>query len=200
MVGVPRKRNATYDDLEQAPENTIAEIIGGDLVVMPRPSGPHGQAASMVGVDVGDAFGRRKGGRGPGGWIIHDEPELHVPRILPDVYVPDLAGWRRERMPTVPADHRYRIAPDWVCEVVSPKKRHHDLMVKGARYLHAGVPWFWLVEPLERTVDCYAARDGTWVSAASFEGDVRARIPPFDAVEIDISEWWLDEVEGAPGR
>lgn len=195
MVSLPRKRNATYADIEAAPENMIAEIIGGDLSLLPRPSGPHGQAASTIGIEVGSAFHLRRGGRGPGGWIIHDEPELHVARILPDVYVPDLAGWRREHMPRVQDDHRYRVVPDWVCEVVSPKKRHHDLMVKGARYLNAGVPWFWLVEPLRRTVDCYEARDGTWVTAASFEGHAKVRIPPFDAVELDLSEWWVEDAE-----
>ncbi|MFO0748024.1 MAG: Uma2 family endonuclease [Myxococcota bacterium] len=189
-ASAPRPR-ATYDDILRAPENMVAEIVGGELVLSPRPAGRHARASSLMGADLAGSFGRRRGGAGPGGWLIIDEPELHVAGILPDVYVPDLAGWRRERMGEVPESHEFTVCPDWVCEVFSPASSSRDLLVKGTLYHQAGVPWMWTVDPVQRFVDVYRAGERTWEHVARAEGDVEARLAPFDAVAFDLSEWWV---------
>jgi Uma2 family endonuclease len=115
----PARRRATYEDLTQVPEHMVAEIIDGELYASPRPASPHARSASVMGGDLGGPFDRPPGGpEAPGGWWILDEPELH---LGPDVMAPDLAGWRRERMPRIPDVAYFEQAPDWVCEVVSPR-------------------------------------------------------------------------------
>src|SRR5262245_8996967 len=108
------KRRATYDDIVKLPENVVGEILDGEVVVTPRPAFPHANAASVIGADLNGPFHRTPGGpAGPGGWWIIDEPELH---LHGDVVVPDLAGWRRERMPKAPNKVGIELPPDWVCE------------------------------------------------------------------------------------
>src|ERR1700690_2368947 len=115
MAGVPAKRPATYDDLFNVPAHLVAEIVDGELIPSPRPAARHATAASALGEELGPPFKRGRGG--PGGWVILDEPELH---IVGQIMVPDLAGWRRERMPEIPDVAFFELAPDWVCEVLSP--------------------------------------------------------------------------------
>src|SRR6476646_4505786 len=105
----------TYADIEALPPNQVGEIVRGVLYANPRPASPHAAAASAVGEELGPPFKRGRGG--PGGWVILDEPELHLGE---DVLVPDLAGWRRERMPELPRAAFFTLAPDWACEVLSP--------------------------------------------------------------------------------
>src|SRR5512142_1943672 len=110
----PARRNATYDDLLGLPSHVVGELLEGSLVVSPRPASRHARAASGLGGELHGPFQRGRGG--PGGWIILDEPELHLGG---NVLVPDLAGWRRERMPQLPDVAAFELAPDWVCEVLS---------------------------------------------------------------------------------
>ena len=117
----PRSR-ATYQDVLDAPAHRVAEIVEGTLHTHPRPAMPHALASSQLGAELGGAFGRSRGGRG--GWWIIDEPELHLGE---DILVPDLAGWRRERMPVYPDTAYVTLAPDWVCEVLSASTRRLDL-------------------------------------------------------------------------
>src|SRR4051812_44978930 len=105
---------ATAADLARLPPHVVGEIVDGVLQVSPRPASPHARAASTLQVDLGGPFDRGRGG--PGGWWIVVEPEL---RFGADVVVPDLAGWRRERLPTWPDVPFFTLAPDWVCEVLS---------------------------------------------------------------------------------
>jgi Uma2 family endonuclease len=108
-------RPATYQDVIDAPEHLVAGLLEGQLYTHPRPGPPHATAASVLGMDLGGPFHRGRGG--PGGWWILYEPELHLGR---NVLVPDLAGWRRTRMPSQPSTAFYELAPDWACEVLSP--------------------------------------------------------------------------------
>ncbi|MFO0749796.1 MAG: Uma2 family endonuclease [Myxococcota bacterium] len=131
----PGARNATYADVEAAPEGVKAELIDGALMMTPQPKNRHAIAASVIGAELGHAFGRRddRGPDRPGGWWILYEPECH---LEPDkrVVVPDVAGWRRERVPELPRDtHKNHVPPDWVCEVLSPSTRGWDWshVVKG---------------------------------------------------------------------
>jgi Uma2 family endonuclease len=142
-----------------------------------------------MGRDLGGAFHRPAGdSRGPGGWWLLNEPELH---FYDDVLVPDPAGWRRERLPSMPNAAALTLAPDWVCEVISPSTGRIDRSRKMRIYAREGVAHLWLDEPLARTVEVYELRDGEWVVKAVHGGDAPARLAPFDAVELDVVQWWL---------
>jgi Uma2 family endonuclease len=190
------KKEATYADLLALPENVIGEIVDGELIASPRPTAPHARATSVLGGDLGPPFDRGRGG--PGGWWIVFESEVHLGR---QVLVPDLAGWRRERMPAFPTDAFFTLAPDWVCEVLSPSTQRLDRVRKLAIYLEEGVTWAWLVDPLARTLEVFESRGSRWTLAGAWEGDAVVRAVPFDAVEIEIGGWWVPGAEpaGEPG-
>jgi Uma2 family endonuclease len=180
-------RPATYQDVLDAPEHMVAELIRGALHLQPRPASPHARAATALGGEIFVAFDRGRGG--PGGWWILDEPELH---LAADVVVPDIAGWRRERMPVYPNAAWFELAPDWVCEVLSPGTRRIDLTDKREIYAEAGVPHLWFVDPLARTLEAFALRDGAWTLIGSLRDDAEVRLPPFDAVAFPLSAVWPD--------
>lgn len=193
-MGVSEKRGAkgakgaTTDlDLLAVRDALIAEIIDGELVGSPRPGARHTRAASRLGIHLGGPFDCGIGG--PGGWIILDQPELHFGR---DVLVPDLAGWRRERMPEIPDVAAFELAPDWVCEVLSPGTAAVDRTKKMPIYARERVGDGWLVDPMGRTLEAYSFRDGGSMLVATYKGRVKARVAPFEAVEIDLSVLWAD--------
>jgi len=183
----PAPRKATYEDLLQVPEHLVAEIINGRLVTHPRPRPLHARASSSLGDELVSPFDKGRGG--PGGWWILDEPELHLGE---DVLVPDLAGWRREHMPSLPETAWFELAPDWVCEVLSPNTARIDRVEKLPKYAAAGVSHASLVDPDIRTLEAYENREGNWLLLAAFENDDRVRIAPFDAIEIELGLLWAD--------
>jgi Uma2 family endonuclease len=186
----PARKPARYDDLLAVPDTKVAEIIDGELIVSPRPASPHANASSGIVSDVHGAFHRPPGDRGnPGGWWILTEPELHFDD---DVLVSDQAGWRRERMPTLPNVAAFTQAPDWACEVISSSTGRIDRSRKMRIYAREGIGYLWLVDPLLRTIEVYRLHDGEWVVAAVHGGDAPARLAPFDAIELDVARWWLD--------
>ena len=178
-------RRATYEDLLRVPEHLVAEIINGELVTSPRPASPHARAASSIGGELYGPFDRGRGG--PGGWVILDEPELH---LLGHVLVPDLAGWQRARMPEMPDATAFELAPDWVCEVLSPSTAAIDRADKVPIYARAGVGHVWLVDPILKTLEARRLDAGSYRLLATSRGDVNARIEPFDAVELELSALW----------
>jgi Uma2 family endonuclease len=188
-LGKAAKRPATYDDVLAAPEHKVAEIIEGELVLSPRPAGPHSAAASALGEELGPPFKRGRGG--PGGWIILDEPEVH---LGPDVLVPDLAGWRLETMSAVPrAPAYFTKRPDWLCEVLSPSTERYDRGAKIRLYAMAGVTNAWLVNPLQHTLEVLrlsASTPEVWTSLGVFTNDAKVRAEPFEAVELDLAVLW----------
>lgn len=189
-MAVRARRPATYEDVLRAPPHMVAEVIDGDLHLHPRPAKPHAAAASALGEELGPPFKRGRGG--PGGWIILFEPELH---LGPDILVPDLGGWRRERMPSLVADEPFfRLAPDWVAEVVSPGTAKYDRTDKLRLYAREGVPWVWLIDPLQRTLEVLRRDEAGWTIRASWHDDVRVRAEPFDAIELDLAVLWQDVV------
>src|ERR671910_2136553 len=179
-MGSPVKRRATYDDLLQVPPHRVAEIVDGDLHVSPRPASRHALAASVLLGELGPPFHHGRGG--PGGWWILFEPELH---LGDDVLVPDLAGWRRERMPEFPDTAFFTVTPDWVCEVVSPGTERLDRAKKVPVYAREGAAHLWLVNPLARTLEVYRLAEGRWLLLATREGAARVRAEPFDAVGVE---------------
>jgi Uma2 family endonuclease len=184
-MGDPAKRQATYEDLLAAPKNLVAEIIHGTLVTMPRPASLHARAASSLGGELYGPFDRGKGG--PGGWIILDEPELH---LHGDVLVPDLAGWRRERMPELPDATAFELAPDWTCEVLSPSTAAVDRAEKMPIYAREHVGHVWLVDPIARTLEAYHLESGRWMLLGTWRDDVKVRVAPFEAFELELAGLW----------
>jgi Uma2 family endonuclease len=185
MFGSAKSRPATYADLLRLPENVVGEIVDGELVVSPRPAPAHALASSYLGGELSRPFGRGRGG--PGGWLIVDEPELHLGA---HVLVPDLAAWRRERMPELPKTPWFAVAPDWACEVLSPSTALLDRTRKQDIYRSEGVSWLWFIDPVARTIEVLNRAEAHWIVAGSFGGDGEMRIPPFDAVAIDVGALW----------
>jgi Uma2 family endonuclease len=168
----------------------VAEIIEGELVVSPRPALPHALASSTIVSDLGGRFGGPPGGAdAPGGWWILFEPELHFGA---DVIVPDIAGWRRERLPAIPAAAYMEQAPDWVCEVISPRTGAVDRGQKMRIYARENVSHLWIVDPIARTLEAYRLEESGWTAASMHSGAERARVEPFAAVELDVARWWVE--------
>ena len=124
---------------------------------------------------------------GPGGWWIIHEPELHFGQ---EIVVPDLSGWRRERMPDYPDTAYVTLAPDWVCEVLSESTRKHDLHEKRPIYAREGVSYLWLVDPVDRTLEAFELHDGQWLLIASAKDDEPVSIRPFDAITFSLGDLW----------
>ena len=177
---------ATYRDVLDAPTHMVAEIVDGALHMQPRPAIRHALAGSSLGDELVGPF--QKGRGGPGGWWILDEPELHFGE---DVLVPDLAGWRRDRLPELPDAAFFTQAPDWVCEVLSPSTRKLDLEMKRPVYAREGVGHLWFVDPGARTLESFSLRSGVWSLAASARDDELVSIPPFEAITLVLGALWM---------
>jgi Uma2 family endonuclease len=183
----PAKKRATYDDVLAAPPHKVAEIVDGELILSPRPAARHAAAASVLSEELGPPFKRGRGG--PGGWLIVYEPELHFTN---DVLVPDLAGWRRERMAVLPDAPFMTLPPDWICEVLSPGSFRFDRKQKMPIYAQQGVRNAWLVDPVERTLEVFRLVENRWLLLATFADDERVRAEPFDAIELELGLLWAD--------
>ncbi len=190
----PARRRASYADVLSAPEGMVAEIIDGDLYTTPRPAGPHTISHSALGMILGPPF--QFGDGGPGGWWIFYEPELHLHE---DVVVPDLAGWRKERMPRPPKDGRFVVVPDWVCEVLSSSTARIDRVKKTRVYAREAVGHMWLVDPVARTLEAYRLEKDRWLLLATHADDEIVEVEPFGDVAIDLLKLW-GETRPAPER
>lgn len=179
------ERPATYADIEGLPENIVGEILNGVLYTHARPAIPHAAAASAIGEELGPPFKRGRGG--PGGWHILFEPELH---LVEDVIVPDLAGWRRERLPEMPRAAFFTMAPDWLCEVLSPSTARVDRAIKLPLYARYGVSHVWFVDPDPKTLEIYRLDGSTYRLMATFGGEEPVRAEPFDAIQLDLAVLW----------
>jgi Uma2 family endonuclease len=179
-------KRATYEDVLSAPENKVAEILDGELFLSPRLSPRHSVASSRLG---GALVRFDDGQHGSGGWWILFAPELHFGG---DVVVPDWAGWRRERLPMMPDVAFFSLAPDWVCEVLSPSTERIDRGRKLRIYAGAGVAHTWLVNPVERTLEVLRLRDGAWTIVAVCGGSDTVRVEPFDSIELDLGRLWVE--------
>lgn len=179
-----------YKQLEALPEDQVGEIINGALHANPRPAGPHGRAASVLGMLIGNPFDIGSGG--PGGWWIIFEPELHLGE---HVLVPDIAGWRHETLPDIPKDHRFKVAPDWVCEVLSQSTGKTDRVEKMPIYAGAEVQHLWLADPGLLTLETYRLIDGRWTLTGSFKDGDAVSADPFAAIQIDLASLWRTSAE-----
>jgi len=183
----PLDRPATYEDLMKVPDIMVAEIVDGELHATPRPATKHTRAYSSLGIRIGGPYDHGIGG--PGGWWILDEPELHLGR---DVLVPDLAGWRRERMPQLPDAAHFTMPPDWICEILSPSTAKLDRTKKLAIYAREGVSHAWLLDPLARTLEVLRLGHGRWTIMATHIDAEVVSAEPFADVGLELSALWAD--------
>lgn len=188
MTAAPRPRPATYADIEALPPHVVGQILFGVLHAHSRPAPRHARAASRLGGELDSPFDRGKGG--PGGWIILDEPELH---LGPHVIVPGFAGWRRARMPKLPVTAYFEAAPDWVCEVLSPSTVRIDRTDKLRIYAEYGVKHCWLVDPDARTLEVMALTGDKWLLAATFKDADPVAAPPFEVHTFSLNVLWPED-------
>ncbi len=182
------RRRATYEDVLKAPAGHIAQLVFGVLHTHPRPAFAHASASSILGAVLVWRF--HGGHGGPGGWIILDEPELHL-GAEPDILVPDLAGWRRDRAELPGRDAAWTgLVPDWICEVLSPSTQALDRADKMEVYHREGVRHVWLVDPLARTLEVYRHEESAWLRVAIHAGDALVRAEPFEAIELPLAQLW----------
>jgi Uma2 family endonuclease len=184
MTTKPLKKGATYDDLVRVPDHYVAELFDGDLYVSPRPAAPHSRAATKLAAKLDGPFDFD----GPGGWIFLIETELHLGN---DVIVPDIAGWRRERLPAVPDEPYLTLAPDWVCEVLSPSTERIDRGPKLRIYAREGVADAWLVNPSRQTLEVLGLEAGRLEPHEVHHGNANVRARPFDAIELELRALWI---------
>jgi Uma2 family endonuclease len=187
------RKVATLTDLAGLPDHLVGEILAGDLYASPRPRFRHARAAAWLDRRLGPPFDDGQGG--PGGWWILIEPELHLDD---DVVVPDLAGWRRERLPAFPDVAFLDLAPDWVCEVLSPSTERIDRGLKMQVYAREKVGPLWLLNPEARTLEVLRLQGEKWLVAAVHSGDEAIRAEPFEAVELDLATLWGAESRSRP--
>jgi len=192
MPRIPLDHPATYDDLVKLPDHVVAEIVDGELHASPRPAPVHAIAGSSLGAVIGNPYSLGRGG--PGGWWILDEPELH---LGPDVLVPDLAGWRRTRMPHPPDTAYFPLAPDWICEVLSPSTAVLDRARKLGIYAREGVAHAWLVDPLARMLEVLRLEGGRWTLLATHAGNAVERVEPFVEIDLELRLLWDDTVDSS---
>ena len=184
MTTKPLKKGATYDDLREVADHFVAEMFDGDLYAFPRPALPHANAAGSLFSEIHQPFHRK----GPDGWVILFEPELHFGR---DVLVPDIAGWRRTRLPSVPPAAYLTLAPDWICEVLSTSTEAIDRGQKLRIYAREGVTRAWLVDPLAHTLEVLSLEAGQSTQLGRYEGEARVCPAPFDAIELELGALWI---------
>ncbi len=170
------------------PAHQVSEIINGSLVTQPRPAPKHACAYSRLGIVIGSPFDM--GIRGPGGWVIIDEPELHLDG---HILVPDLAGWRKERLPTLPDTAWFETVPDWICEIQSPSTAQYDRGIKRDIYAKQGVKHLWLLDPEAQLLEAFELRDGAWVLLKTMAGRDEVAVAPFAAVPFSLGDLWYEE-------
>jgi Uma2 family endonuclease len=185
-MSAPAQRFATYADLFDLPEHLIGEILHGQLITQPRPAPRHARSASIVGAELTAPFDQGRGG--PGGWWILDASELH---LGPHILVPDLAGWRRERLPVIPESAYFELAPDWVCEVLSPGTARVDRVVKMPIYAAQDVAWLWMVDPDQRTLEVFRLLEGHWLLEQTAQQDDEVAAPPFAEHRFSLGDLWV---------
>jgi Uma2 family endonuclease len=181
----PANKRASYEDVLNAPDHTIAQVIDGELVLLPRPAILHALAASALSEELGPPFKRGRGG--PGGWLLLYEPEIH---LADDILVPDLGGWRRERMPEAPDAPFLTLSPDWVCEVLSPSTAGVDRVRKARIFARERVQHVWLVDPAEKLLEVWRLDGSGYRVALTAASDEKVRAEPFEAIELDLAVLW----------
>ncbi|MFO0619138.1 MAG: Uma2 family endonuclease [Polyangiaceae bacterium] len=187
-MGDPASKRATLADLDALPPSVAGELIQGVLHTMTRPRARHRSAGTILAGDINGPYQRGRGG--PGGWWILGESGIQHLALDVEEISPEVAGWRRERMPELPDEKSIGVVPDWVCEVLSRTTRVHDLKLKRPLYARMGVTWMWIVDVAAKTLVASRNVDGKWLELATYSDDDVVRIEPFDAIDIHLADLW----------
>jgi Uma2 family endonuclease len=182
---VDSRREATYQDVLDAPEHKVAEIIDGEIYLSPRPAGPHNRAMTVLGALLMPPFDFGNGG--PGGWYFIDEPELHFGK---QILVPDMAAWRRDQLPSNLNGPFVTEPPVWLCEGLSKSTARIDRLKKMPIYADVGVGYVWLVEPVMKTLEVYRRVGKRYELQKMFVDDEVIQAEPFDAIELRLGQIW----------
>lgn len=182
------KKIATYDDLYGIPDTMVGEIIGGELIASPRPAPGHQHATTVLSYLIGSLYGRFGRAGGPGGWVFLYEVEI---KLGENILVPDLAGWKVERFPAEVEHNWIPVAPDWICEFLSPSTLRTDKIKKMPVYAQFGITYAWLINPRDKTLDTYRLESGRWSLLASFVENDQVSAEPFPEIEINLADLWL---------
>ena len=177
---------ATKADLDALPDNVVGEIIDGVLYTTPRPRSAHANVLGLLHDDLKSAFQRGRGG--PGGWWILSEPGIELPGS-PE-FVPDVAGWLKQRLPQLPTDRSIMVVPDWICEILSPSTRGYDQRIKRPFYARIGVPHLWFIDLDARTLTVSRLVEGRWLEIGVFGENDAVQAEPFETVSVNMAEWW----------
>jgi len=180
----PARKRATLDDLLALSPNARAELIEGAIVHLPPPLPEHGLGQRTIGSFIGRPFHDDHGRGGPGGWWILPEVEVEIGA---EIVRPDVAGWRRDRLPSPWGLRPIRVVPDWICEMLSPSNERHDRVYKANLYASGHVAFYWIVDPAERVLEAFELQGGGWMRIGAWAPGDAARIRPFDAVELEIA-------------
>ena len=185
--------NSLWEELRLLPENVVGEIFNDELVVSPRPSPKHAGAVSRLAASISGPFDLGNGG--PGGWRIFFEPELHFEKPpqkseKKNVIVPDIAGWKTEKMPEFPKTAHFELSPDWICEVLSPSTARHDKISKMSIYAVNNIPHYWIVDPINKILETFILQDEAYRMEMTFGGNDRVSAPPFGAFEFNLGILW----------
>ncbi len=184
-VPAPKPGGYTVADWLAQPEDARLELIDGELIEKAAPSFEHGCAQGHTSTAIGGPFARRPGGPGgPGGWWIGTEID-----ILLDGrgYRPDIAGWRRERLLAPPKGRPVTVRAEWLCEIVSESNRATDTVKKLRRYHQAGVPHYWILDQVDRTLTVHRHTPEGYLVALRAEAHEHVRAEPFDAIELHVA-------------
>ena len=192
-ISRPPRQAVTYADFDAVPPHLVAEIIDGVLETHPRPRPRHGAATVELAYELQGPFGRGRGG--PGGWIFIDEPELHLGH---DIVVPDLAGWRTERLAVEPETAYIEVAPDWVCEVLSPSTFRLDKGPKRRIYARAGIGHLWLLDPVAGELEAFALAGDLWTLLATVQRGESVQVAPFEAVAFPLDDLFPFDKPSSP--
>jgi Uma2 family endonuclease len=198
QMSVPAQKLAVYQDLLRLPDDVRAEILAGHVITAPAPLPKHSKAQRALGNFVGGPFDDDDGHGGPGGWWIFVEVDIQFGPH--DVVRPDLSGWRRERLVNPGEQRPIEVAPDWVCEILSPSTAARDKVAKRKLYAKHGVRHYWIVDVDARTLEAFELSDGRWMLVDSYDDTAVARIRPFDEVELTIQRLFLPVQENLLDR
>jgi len=194
-MSAPALRLATFADLATLGDQVFHEVLAGELLEKAAPLPEHGLAQRALARFIGGPFHDDDGRGGPGGWWILSEVEVEL--ATHEIVRPDLMGWRRHTLPSPWGLRPVRVVPDWVCEVLSPSDERRDRVKKAALYARSGVGHYWLVAPGERFIEAFELQHGVWVRLGAWQDGERARIPPFEPVELDVSRLFPPPAHGA---
>jgi Uma2 family endonuclease len=189
----PAKKKATYDELCGAPDNMVAEIVDGELILTPMPARKHGYATTTLIGEILPPYHRGRGG--PGGWIFIAEPEIMLGE---DIFVPDIAGWRAERFIWEEGQNPVSVTPGWICEVLSQSTFRLDRVKKMPKYAAYGVGYLWFIDPGHKTLEIYRLESSRWFMLGAFGGAEKVRGEPFQEIEIDLGDIWPVDDQAKP--